>query len=57
MSKLLQLFEKYTNIKDGDLNNYEDMLKSFTNFEFLKRNEQEFVEKLVRIFANIFTYE
>lgn len=34
MCDLITLFEKFTQEKSKDLN-YEDMLKSFTNFEFL----------------------
>lgn len=37
MGDLIALFEKFTQEKSKDLN-YEDMLKSFTNFEFLQRD-------------------
>lgn len=33
------------------------MLKSFVEFEFLKRNDSEMVEKLLRVFANFFVTE
>ena len=33
------------------------MRKSFAKFEFLKKNDEQFIEKLIRIFANIFTYK
>ena len=57
MDYLIFLFEKNTDKTNDEKDNYEDMLKSFTSFEFLKKNEQEFIEKLIRIFANIFTCE
>ena len=57
MDYLIYLFEKNTNKKNNEKDISQEMLKSFHNFEFLKKDDLEFVEKLIRIFANIFTCE
>lgn len=33
------------------------MLKSFASFEFLRKDDSEMVEKLLRVFANFFVTE
>jgi hypothetical protein len=36
---------------------YESMLKSFSGFDFLKQDDKDVINKLVRFFANLFTDE
>ena len=50
-------FEHYISKTTNQDDFYESMLKSFSNFDFLRQDDKDVLNKLIRFFANIFTDE